>query len=483
MRGVIGIVGLLALGCGSEPAVGPSCGEAASPGPVAPVAALEGRSPATFGLGPCGELAFVEPGGALWVTGPDHVAVDPRADGVSRIDFAPNGGQLWATRDGGALWLDLDSGATVAVDEVRRTAFAGDLAWACDDEGILRVEPEGAERLAAELEACGRAWPARAAPILVYLTSEGTLARLHLESGAITALDEVPYEAIRGDTLALSPDGRVLHHRARAGEGWLGVFDLDAPAGERLLAALSSPFGAVPEPVEAPGAGHVAAVWLEDENATVILTDDLWLNRYDGARFHAFAPGGDRALLRYPREGGRAGFVFDVAHLDGTRLEATDLEGGSGASVRRSARGGAVATLFHDPYTWAPLQIWRWADGVHRVDRPDLADLEWVDEVGTTLVRLEDDALALLRVDGRELARWAGVRTARAWSVRGGEAVLVRMGEPRASDADRLVVVDAERGASAVLSEGAALTDVAVDAAGERVAFLRDGVLWAGALP
>ncbi|HJL15203.1 MAG TPA: hypothetical protein RMH99_06080, partial [Sandaracinaceae bacterium LLY-WYZ-13_1] len=479
--GLGAVVAALALiGCADDGAPQTRrCGERLLPDPVAPVTAVAAAP--SFALGPCGELAVAGREG-LRLAGPELASLEAVATDVTEVRMAPLGGQLWGRGRDRMLWLDLETRRTTSVEQARATGFAGDVAWACRSDGLHAVDAEGTERRAEAVAGCERIWSAPRAPVVVYVTGEETLAWVDLEGGNGGTLEDVDYQTLRGDQLRLSPDGRVLQHRVRAGGSWLALFDLEAAAGERLLAAFESSGG--PAVHEAPGAGHVLAVELAAEDATVILTEDLWLNRYEGARFHAFAPGGDRALLRFGRETGGAGWTFDVAHLDGTRLEPTGVEVGSGVSVVRSAEGGAAASRYLNAYHWQPLHVWRWSDGDHAIARDDVARIDWVSEEGVVLARLDDGPAVLIDAGGTELARWEAARSVTAWRVNGGDATLVRV-VPAMGAAHRLVRVGAD-GEARTIAEGTSIADVSVDGDGERVAFVRtDGgvsELWAGSL-
>ena len=469
----------------------------AAPGAFAEVATVGGYL-SRVELAGCGQLTFVDQAGSVWLAGPGLTSPERITDAAAAVQLSRRGDQLWwRGSDGMSTWRDLASGAEVSV-EASATGFVRDgdreRAFSCAGSELRIVAADGVEVVARDVDTCAQIFTAPQAPVIVYVGPEGELRVLSLTSGEALALGEVPYAAARSDQIRLSSDGRVLFHQAYVGTQRVGIFDLEAPEGERFIGAPQL-YGGLGSILEAAGSGHVSA--LRTADGVLVITEDLWLNDYGPAStLISLEPSGRRAAIQYPLGPGTGGWPIELADIDSATLGDTlDVVPSGPSSIVTSPSGGVVALVLRELAGWSSVYRFRWSDGPTLAPVPDMGANTralFVGDDGRILIGVNDADVVLLGPDDGVLARWSGYYPSATYAVHGGADTLVWL---RSQDytQQRLVVVDAE-GSERVLLEDPNVQQVQIDADGERVAIVTTApdpidpslvrsIVWAGAIP
>ena len=460
--------------------------DAPAPDPWAPLP-CEGATAAAYGdrltvsgsigslqMGPCGDLVWIDPTGAL-------VRMSPRLDDPERVVEGPVA-QWRASRrrdaflvaDGAGGWSYVAPGAepgpaveATSVGFLRRGEE--EIAWACVDRELGTLDGEGFHPRVSDVRLCERVIAAPEAPVLVFVADDFTLRAIHLAEDRLHDLSEVAYIAASSDQLALSRDGRILYHQpGRVAEPRIGIFDLTRPVGDRLIGAPRIQ-GGIHGVQHAPGAGHVAA--LSTEDGAVLLGADGFLRVYEEARLLSVAPDGAGALLNAPT-GPWDGDPWDVfVAAPGRPRRPIATVDAAISNVQRSARGAALIG-------WGRDETDRFARGFYvryRWDDEALVGLPgqrripyWVGEDGSSVTRTDDGAV-VQAPDGEVLHDFPEIWSPNAYALGDAEVLLWL----REAERTRLVAASIRTSDRRVLHDGAALRSVQVDRAGDRVATLR----------
>ena len=281
-------------------------------------------------------------------------------------------------------------------------------------------------------------------------------------------LSEVPYVAAASDTIRLSRDGRVLYHQAsRTPTNRIGIFDLRAPAGERLIGAPETTSG-LHAIAEARGTGHVAA--FRSAEHTLILTDSLYLNIYEGADLISLAPDGTDALLDYSLTGTEARSISLASLVTNDVAEVARIDGPLSSVIHAWSGETVAGRVFVDGQS-ASIFGWRWSDRASfERDATNVDNLRHVTSRGALIVEIDRIGLTYIDEDGLIRTSFRDERLRETRSIHRDAGVLVSLRDNTTGDS-RWVVI-AQDGTERELAGGDRSFSVTVGPLGQRAAYV-----------